>query len=70
LDRDFRQAQSLWEDPGLIEVPAKTEDELRLLVVGKINGKHWSAVITCRNDIMRIISERRSRKEEIEIYES
>jgi uncharacterized DUF497 family protein len=67
---DFRRAQALWVDPDLIEILAKTEDEPRYLVIGKIDGKHWSAVITNRSDIIRIISVRRSREEEIAIYES
>lgn len=67
---DFSDAQALWSDPDLIEIPALTADEPRFLVIGKINGKHWSGVITYRNENVRIISVRRSRKEEIDIYES
>jgi len=67
---DFYEAQALWDDPDLIEIPAKTADEPRFLVTGKIAGKHWSGVITYRGDSIRIISVRRSRKEEIETYES
>jgi len=48
----------------------KTSDEQRFLVVGRISGKHWSGVITYRGDRVRIISVRRSRKEEIDLYES
>jgi uncharacterized protein len=66
---DFRQAQALWEDADLIEIPARTTDEPRSLVVGLIQGKHWSAVITYRYGRMRIISVRRSRAEEVAIYE-
>ena len=53
-----------------IEIPAKTQDEPRFLAIGKINEKHWSAVVTYRGENIRIISVRRSRDEEIEIYES
>ncbi|HNT35169.1 MAG TPA: BrnT family toxin [bacterium] len=67
---DFVEAQALWEDPDLVEIPARTEDEPRFLVIGKTTGKHWSGVITYRDDRIRIISFRRSRKEEVEIYES
>jgi uncharacterized protein len=66
---DFYEAQALWDDPDLIEIPAKTTDESRLLIVGTIAGKHWSGVITYRGNAVRIISIRRSRKEEIDIYE-
>ena len=66
---DFYEAQALLDDPDFIEVPVKTNDELRFLVIGKISGKHWSGVITYRGDKIRIISVRRSRKEEVDIYE-
>ncbi len=67
---DFVEAQELWDDPDLIEIPARCVDEMRYLVVGMIKGKHWSGVITYRQDNIRIISVRRSRGEEIKIYES
>ena len=67
---DFTAAQALWDDPYLIEIQAKTVDEPRFLVIGRINQKHWSAVVTPRNKNIRIISVRRSRAEEVAIYES
>ena len=67
---DFIEAQALWDDPDLLEIPARTDDEPRFLVIGKINKKHWSGVITYRGEIIRIISVRRSRTEEVEVYES
>jgi uncharacterized DUF497 family protein len=67
---DFIEAQTIWDDSDLIEIPARTTDEPRFLVIGTISGKHWSAVITYREERTRIISVRRSSKEEIEIYES
>lgn len=67
---DFQDAQVLWKDPDLLEIPARIIDEPRFLVVGKIEEQHWSAVITYRNTKIRIISVRRSREEEIELYES
>jgi uncharacterized DUF497 family protein len=63
-------AQELWFDLDRVEVPAKTIDENRSMVIGKIGPRHWSAVITYRGDKVRLISVRRSRKEEIDIYES
>ena len=63
-------AQALWDDPDLMEIPAKTVDEPRYLVIGIIEGQHWSAVITYRSLNIRLISVRRSRKEEMDIYES
>jgi len=67
---NFIDAQLLWNDPMLLEIPAKTEDEPRYLVIGLINGKHWSAVITYRSTHIRLISVRRSRTEEVALYES
>lgn len=67
---DFVAAQALWRDPGLVEIQAKPEDELHFLIIGRINKKHWSAAITYRGDNIRIISVRRSRKIEVQIYES
>lgn len=66
---DFVRAQALWDDPDLIEIPARTTDEPRFVVIGRIGRQHWSAIITYRNDRIRIISVRRSRQEEVSIYE-
>jgi uncharacterized DUF497 family protein len=67
---DFKQAQKLWDDSDLIEIPVRTSDEPRFLVIGRIAGKYWSGIITYRGDKIRIISVRRARKEEVNIYES
>ena len=67
---DFNEAKSLWDDSDLIEIPAKTTGESRFMAIGKIADQHWSAVITYRGDVVRIISVRRTRREEIDIYES
>lgn len=67
---DFETAQSLWLDPDLLEIKAKTVDEPRSMVIGKIDDKHWSTIVTYRNASIRLISVRRSRDKEIEIYES
>ena len=66
---DFVEAQELWEDPDRIEIPARVTDEARFLVIAKIVDRHWSGVITRRSERIRIISVRRSREEEIELYE-
>ncbi len=67
---DFEEAQELWADAHLVEVPARTTDEPRWLLIGMIDEKHWSAVITRRGENIRLISVRRSRDEEVAIYES
>jgi uncharacterized protein len=66
---DFDDAQALWADPDLLEIPARTVDEPRSLIIGKISEKHWSGVITYRRNVIRIISIRRSRQEEVDLYE-
>ena len=67
---DFVEAQLLWADPNLLQIPAKTMDEPRYLVIGITEEKHWSAVVTFRSELIRIISVRRSRIEEVRLYES
>ncbi len=66
---DFEEAKALWDDPDLLEIPARTEDEPRFLNIGKIGKKHWSGIITYRDSKIRMISVRRSRSEEVTIYE-
>lgn len=67
---DFEGAQTIWNDENQLEIPARTIDEVRFLVIGMIESECWSAVITYRGDYIRIISVRRSRVEEVELYES
>lgn len=66
---DFQAAQAVWDDSDYIEIPLKAYDEVRFMVIGMIAGKVWSGIITYRGESIRIISVRRSRQEEIEIYE-
>jgi uncharacterized protein len=67
---NFIDAQALWDDPSLLEIPANTEDEPRYLMIGLIQGKHWSAIVTYRGSNVRLISVRRARTEEVALYES
>ena len=66
---DFQAAQALWRDPALLEIPARTSGESRFLVIARLRGRHWSAVITYRQQTIRLISVRRSRSEEVQLYE-
>jgi len=66
----FIDAQALWDDPFLLEIPARDTGEVRSMLVGKTQGRHWSAVVTLREDEVRIISVRRSRTKEVQLYES
>ena len=67
---DFIKAQALWDDPNRLIIPARTQGEPRFLIIGRIKGKHWSAIFTMRGQNTRIISARRSRDEEIKAYEN
>jgi len=68
---DFIDAQALWKDPRLLRISTRRMgDEVRSLLVGKLHGRHWSAVVTLRDDEIRIISVRRSRTKEVNSYES
>lgn len=68
---DFQEAQKLWNDPYSFEMPSKqNEDEERFLVLGQIDSKNYTAIITYRNTNIRIISVRRSREKEMKLYES
>jgi hypothetical protein len=67
---DFVEAQGIWDDPDRLEVPARTQGEKRFVLIGKIADMHWSVVFTPRAEKFRIISVRRSRKQEVEAYES
>ncbi|MFN5997665.1 MAG: BrnT family toxin [Paracoccaceae bacterium] len=66
---DFVEAQALWLDGGLADAPVTSEGEPRFLVIGRIDGKHWTAVCTLRGEVMRIISVRRARKTEVMFYD-
>jgi uncharacterized DUF497 family protein len=61
---DFTEAQAIWADPDRLEIPARSVDEPRLQVIGRINETIWSAFITYRHEKIRIISVRRARPEE------
>ena len=67
---DFSEAQKLWKDSDFVELKARTTDEPRYMVIGKIDSRHWSAITTVRNKRVRIISVRHARKSEVKIYES
>ncbi|MFC2085652.1 BrnT family toxin [Bacteroidota bacterium] len=60
---DFAEAQELWVDPDLLEVPARIGDEPRLMIIARTATSHWSGVVCYRNSKIRIISVRRSRIE-------
>jgi hypothetical protein len=61
---DFVEAQAIWTDADRLEVPARSLDEPRYQVIGRVDNRTWSAFITYRNDRIRIISVRRARSDE------
>lgn len=67
---EAEDAKALWEDPGLIILPSRFPDEPRHLAIGTMNEKHHTAIFTERDDSIRIISVRRSRENEKQLYES
>jgi uncharacterized DUF497 family protein len=66
---DFVEGQALWDDPDRLQVHARTQGEPRLMLIGSISSRLWTAIFTFRKGTIRIISIRRSRKKEVEQYE-
>ncbi|MCY7331534.1 MAG: BrnT family toxin [Pseudanabaena sp. CAN_BIN31] len=67
---NFEKAKALWNDASRVEIQAISTNEPRFMVIGIIDGKHWSAIVTYRNFVVRIISVRRSREGEVKLYGS
>ncbi len=66
---DFVEAQNLWQNDNALIVPANiTDDEVRYALISIFNEKCYVAIFTLRNDIYRIISVRRCRKNEEKNY--
>lgn len=65
---DFEESQALWIDFNRLEVQARSDDEPRYALIAMLNEKLWTAFYTIRNDRIRLISVRRSRKGEEELY--
>ena len=67
---DFVVAQALWRDDRRLVVDAQFVTEPRQLVIGRVGGRLWTAVVTERGDQIRIISVRRSRDSEESAYDA
>lgn len=65
---DFSKAQLLWKGP-YVEFAAKTEYENRFALIGPLDGKLYTCIYTIREDRIRLISCRRSRRKEQKLYE-
>ena len=66
---DFETAKKLWLDENCIEIHAPYPLEDRRIIIGKFKNKIWTAVYALRRDAIRIISVRRARKREANLYE-
>ena len=67
---DFEEAKALWDDQQRIEAGVRVHgQEERRIIVGRIGGLHWTAIVTERGDKIRIISVRRSRESERQHYD-
>jgi hypothetical protein len=66
---DFDTAKDLWFDENRIEIHAPHPLESRHIIIAKLRDKLWTAVYTMRSNKVRIISVRRSRKKETDLYE-
>lgn len=69
---DFEAAQRMWDNSKTVTLTAPNpgNDDVRYIVLGMIDGKHWTAITTKRGKRIRIISVRRSRKNEEAYYDS
>lgn len=65
---DFEEAKRLWDGPVVTSRSSKIASEDRYLVIGMIDDKNWTAIVTFRGANTRIISVRRSRKQEVDYY--
>jgi len=65
---DFEAASALWVDPSRIEIQAPYPLENRRVLIGRTGKKLWTAIFTLREDEIRIISVRRSRRKEVRLY--
>ncbi len=68
---DFVEAQNLWQNENALIVPANiVDDEVRYALISIFRSKCYVAIFTFRNEINRIISVRRCRKNEEKSYEN
>jgi len=67
---DFESAKDLWRDDNRVEIHVPYPDEERFIIIGKLYNKHWTAVYTMRDTKIRIISVRRSREKEVQLYDN
>ena len=64
---NFEEGQRLWRS-AVVEYPIKDRDEMRYLVLGKIDAIPYTAIISYRGSKIRIISVRKSNRQEVKQY--
>ena len=65
---DFNEAKALWNDINRVEIHTSYPLENRSILIGKVDRKLWTAIFTRRGNAIRIISVRRTRKQEAGLY--
>lgn len=63
----LEEATQIWQE-GYLEVAARTIDEPRWMAIGKIRGRLYACIYTRRDDSIRLISCRRAREQEAQLY--
>jgi uncharacterized DUF497 family protein len=66
---DFNDVKEIWAGYVLEKPSPQDHDEMRLITIGVFEHRHITVISTLRDDIRRIISARRSRKNEKDAYE-
>jgi uncharacterized protein len=66
----FEEARKLWDDISAIEIISSYPGEERVLRIGKIQSRLWTAIFTHRGNNIRIISVRRARQNETSRYQT
>lgn len=65
---DFKTAQALWQDENRVLFNTIFTDESRSGLIALFQNKLWCAIYTIRKERLRIISVRRARKYEENLY--
>ena len=66
---DFEEAQAIWNDDKRLQTLSRiAADEPRWVVTGRIGDRIWTAAVTYRGEMIRLISVRRARDDETSDY--
>ena len=63
----LEEAQQLWA-VSAVEIKARTVGEERWMIIGYLQRRCYSCIFTMRQDVVRLISARRSRPNEERLY--